>query len=497
MLALAAPQAMAIQGVRSAQVPDRAPVITSRGQSYSTWSAFTQSSQFRNLGLRCASPDFDPSHFSTAMLAPSDCAYGSTTVKPEYDPGVIYTIPVVVHVIQKSNGQGYISPAKVQSQIDVLNEDFLAIAGSDGAPGTDSAIQFELASVDPSGSPTTGITYSTNDTWYGDGGGYWNSLAWDTKNYLNIYTNSASGNLGYVPGFPQGGNLVGSKSDRVVVLWSSFGQNGPIGPPYNKGRTTTHEVGHYLGLYHTFQGGCASSACYTSGDTVCDTNRESSPTYGCSANKSSCGSSDPIHNYMDYSDDLCMWEFTPEQVNRMRCTLENWRPDLAVPNLGPGPGTPVCLGDGSGASCPCGNAGAGGEGCANSTGKGAVLTAAGSSSGALLTASGIPSVSNDTLSLTASQVPIAPGFFMAGTLTPGGMDGEIFQNGLRCINPNQRLQKLNNGGTIPLPSAPSISMLTSAAPGDTQYFQYWYRNGTGLCSAGINSTNALEVTWGL
>ena len=149
-----------------------------------------------------------------------------------------------------------------------------------------------------------------------------------------------------------------------------------------------------------------------------------------------------------------------------------------------------CEGDGAanggGIDCPCNNNGNPGEGCDN-----------GSGSGGLLTAAGVPSVSNDTLSLTASQIPVVPGFFMAGTLTPGGMDGEIFQNGLRCINPNQRLQKLNNGGTIPLPSAPSISMLTSAAPGDTQYFQYWYRNGTGLCSAGINSTNALEVTWGL
>ena len=107
------------------------------------------------------------------------------------------------------------------------------------------------------------------------------------------------------------------------MLWSSIGLNAPIGPPYNLGRTTTHEVGHYLGLYHTFDGGCApASGCNTNGDLICDTNPESSPNFS-PCNRSTCGSPDPTNNYMDYSDDICMTEFTEEQARRMRCTLEN------------------------------------------------------------------------------------------------------------------------------------------------------------------------------
>lgn len=276
------------------------------------------------------------------VVAPSDCAYGSTSPNPAYNPTTTLTIPVVVHVIQNSSGTGFISAALVQSQIDILNEDFLAMAGTLGAPGTNSEIQFELASTDPAGNPTSGITYTTNTSWYNDSGSYWNSLSWDTNNYLNIYTNSAGGFLGYVPDIPQGG-IVGSASDRVVVYWASFGRNGPIGPPYNKGRTTTHEVGHYLGLYHTFDGGCGAGSCYTSGDRICDTNPESSSTLGCPGSKSSCGSADPFHNYMDYTDDICMWEFSPEQANRMRCTLENWRPALANTGGPPPTGSAVSL----------------------------------------------------------------------------------------------------------------------------------------------------------
>lgn len=304
------------------------PVMTVDGAPFSSWHDYTHSDLFQQKGLRCGIVA-GPVNAPLRDGPPSDCSYSQTNPSLDYHPLVAkYGIPVVVHIIRSDDGsQGDISEAMVQSQIDILNEDFLAIAGTNGEYGTDVQIEFYLASQDPNGDPTTGITYSNDTAWFNDNGGYWNSLAWDTNRYLNIYTNRASGALGYVPNLPQGG-IVGRSEDRVVILWSSFGRNGPIGSPYDQGRTTTHEVGHYLGLQHPFSGGCASpSACYTNGDLICDTNPESSPTWGC-YDSNSCDSPDPIHNYLDYSDDLCMEEFTWEQTLRLRCTLENYRPDL-------------------------------------------------------------------------------------------------------------------------------------------------------------------------
>jgi hypothetical protein len=263
----------------------------------------------------------------TPEISP-DCGYNTTAPKARYAPSFIYEIPVVVHVIQNNSGKGAISAAMVRSQIEVLNEDFRARQGTPGAPGFDTRIQFHLATKDPNGANTTGITNSTNNQWFRDRGSYWNTLAWDTNRFLNIYTNSGGGSLGYVPDIPQSGTLVGSKSDRIVIAWDSFGRNSP-GAPYNQGRTLTHEVGHYLGLLHTFDNRCGTSACNTTGDLICDTNPVNSPNYGCPSQASSCNTTDPFHNYMDYGDDTCLWEFTSEQTRRMRCTVEHWRPNLA------------------------------------------------------------------------------------------------------------------------------------------------------------------------
>lgn len=276
---------------------------------------------------RCGSPEPEARGIDSRS-PPSDCGYFTNTPKPEYDPSFFYNIPVVFHVIENNSGNGYLSPATIQDQIDILNEDFQAIAGSPGAPGTNAEIRFHLAQIDPDGNPTTGITYVTSNSWYVDSGNYWSSQAWDTNHYLNIYTNAPPCCYGYVSGFPSEG-IAGQASDRVVLWWEAVGRDPTSGWPLNMGRTATHEVGHYLGLYHTFCGGCGSDvACYSTGDLICDTNGESTSTLGCPGSKSSCGSADPIHNYMDYTDDPCLWEFTPEQVNRMRCTLEHWRTDL-------------------------------------------------------------------------------------------------------------------------------------------------------------------------
>jgi hypothetical protein len=294
---------------------------------FTSWFEYSGSDFFRNNDMRCGTAP--PMSDGKIQAGTGDCSSSFNNPLPEYAPSVAhYRIPVVVHVMTHKNGSGNISDALILSQIDILNEDFQALAGSNGQNGIDVEIEFFLATTDPNGNPTNGITRSQNVKWYNDSGNYWSSLAWDTNRYLNIYTNTASGNLGYAY-VPNGGGVVGNIADRVVILWSSFGANAPIGPPYNLGRTTTHEVGHYLGLYHTFQGGCASaSGCQSNGDLICDTNPESGPNYSpCS--RSTCGSPDPTDNYLDYSDDICMQRFTSDQARRMRCTLENFRVDLA------------------------------------------------------------------------------------------------------------------------------------------------------------------------
>ncbi|GAB4156450.1 MAG: hypothetical protein Fur0037_24750 [Planctomycetota bacterium] len=276
---------------------------------------------------RCLTPPRAP---GGAGIDNSDCDANNTNPSSAYAPTSVYRIPVVVHVIENSAGQGHLSQAIVQSQIDVLNEDYRARAGTPGASGTDARIEFFLASVDPQGAPTSGVTYTVNDLWFQDVGNYWSALAWDTNRYLNFYTNTAAGALGYVPSLPQAGGLAGTLADRVVIAWHAFGRPALGGAPYDSGRSATHEVGHYLGLYHTFDGGCGSaSACYTTGDLICDTDPEASPRFGCPSNATSCATPDPVHNYMDYTDDSCMTGFTPEQVRRMRCTLQSYRPLLA------------------------------------------------------------------------------------------------------------------------------------------------------------------------
>ena len=331
--ALVALPALLLQALAGASAfassPDPAPVVLN-GVEYASWAEWIRSDAFR----RCGTPE--PST-GEPLGVPNDCGLNNTAILPEYEPGAPITITVVFHVITTTPGTtGNVTDENILEQVEILNEDFQALLGTNGQNGTNAMIRFELATTDPSGNPTDGITRSANSTWYNDSGSYWNTLAWDPSRYLNIYTNSAGGNLGYVPFLPQQGG-VGTLADRVVILWSTVGRDAPIGPPYDQGRSATHEVGHYLGLFHTFQGGCASGTppgCYTSGDRICDTNSESAPVFACPPSSITCGTIDPFHNYMDYSDDLCMEEFTSEQVNRMRCTLEHWRPDLHLSAVG-------------------------------------------------------------------------------------------------------------------------------------------------------------------
>lgn len=237
----------------------------------------------------------------------------------------IITIPVVVHVVY-SNSNENISAAQIQSQIDVLNEDFRR-TNSDRdnvwPQADDSGIEFCLASIDPNGNATTGITrtsstrtsWGTNDAIKSASQG--GVTAWDTSQYLNMWIgNIGGGILGYAQ-FP--GGL--ASTDGLVMGPQYFGSSAKgsgfyLSAPFDLGRTTTHEVGHFLNLRHIWgDGGCGVD------DFVEDTPLAGASNGGCTIGTTSCGSVDMVQNYMDYTDDDCMNLFTAGQVARMRSTL--------------------------------------------------------------------------------------------------------------------------------------------------------------------------------
>ena len=258
----------------------------------------------------------------------------------------IITIPTVVHVIY-SNSNENISDAQINSQIDVLNLDFRLLnldSNNDWPQNADSEIEFCLASVDPNGNSTTGITrtssnttsWGTNDAMkFSSNGGV---DAWPTGDYLNIWVcNIGGGILGYAQ-FPGGA----SNTDGVVVGPNYFGTTGYLSPPFDLGRTTTHEVGHWLNLRHIWgDGNCNVD------DFVADTPASDNPNYGCATGHSSCNSTDMVENYMDYSDDACMHLFTEGQKTRMRALFDTggFRASLLNSN-GCGTGTAPSCNDG-------------------------------------------------------------------------------------------------------------------------------------------------------
>ena len=195
--------------------------IEVNGLGFDSWSSFLGSDYFKTEGLRCGAPNRTTREilYGARRGIPSDCTSTSTSTNPTpaYDPNALYEIQVVVHIIMDTAcAQGVISDALVASQIDILNEGLLALLGTNGGNGTDAQIRFVLASQDENGTPSTGITRDCNDTWFADGGNYFTQLSedWDPNRYINIYTNQAGGNLGYVPFLPSdsGGSLVGTCS---------------------------------------------------------------------------------------------------------------------------------------------------------------------------------------------------------------------------------------------------------------------------------------------
>jgi len=280
--------------------------------------SYLRSDYFRENGMRCGTkaPPMTRT-LSVAERSVAHCASSLTSLQDEYWPtSVTYVLPVWFHVIYRSDGTGYVTDSRIRAQIQALNEDYAALAGTAGANGFNTRIQFELV----------GITRTVNDAWFDDDNenAYKPVLNKDPSRYVNIYTTSAAGYLGYAY-FPQGS--AGMWWDGIVLLHTVVGgrNNASYYPAYNQGRTLVHEMGHYLGLYHTFghsEGSCENT--YTGGDLIVDTPAEGVIHYDC-IQTTSCGSLDPIHNYMSYTDDSCMYQFSREQANRTVCSLVNYR----------------------------------------------------------------------------------------------------------------------------------------------------------------------------
>lgn len=219
-------------------------------------------------------------------------------------------INVYFHVVNNGSGvsNGDVPDSQIRDQINVLNNAY--------AP---SGYSFSLVATDR----------TTNSNWYSNCYGsaesaMKNALRKGTAKDLNLYTcNPSGGILGYAT-FPSS-YTSSPKLDGVVILYSSV--PGGSASPYNLGDTGTHEVGHWMGLYHTFQGGCAKSAT-SGGDFVSDTPAERSSAFGCPAGRDTCTNLpglDPINNFMDYTDDSCMFEFTGGQNSRMNSQFAAYR----------------------------------------------------------------------------------------------------------------------------------------------------------------------------
>jgi hypothetical protein len=248
----------------------------------------------------------------------------------------LITIPVVVHVVYRTEEEN-VSKAQINSQLAVLNKDFRA-TNTDKANVppvwtglvADANVQFELATANPNGNPTDGITRThTNRSSFGTDDSVKSASTggkrgWPRNDYLNVWVcNLAGGYLGYAQ-FPGGPG----QTDGVVITHSAFGTQGTATAPFNLGRTATHEVGHWLNLRHIW----ADTNDCSGSDQVADTPNSQLPNYGTpSFPHISCNNGpngDMFMNYMDYVDDAAMFMFTVGQSARMNACLAGPRKKL-------------------------------------------------------------------------------------------------------------------------------------------------------------------------
>jgi hypothetical protein len=231
------------------------------------------------------------------------------------------TVPVAFHVIRKdaTAGGGDLSQAQVNAQIDVLSSAYQSSGFRFALSSTTRTTESSWFNMVPGGSDHrrfdrgSGKEHKMKESLYRGGPGT-----------LNIYTASLGKQvLGwtYFPSEFVGGKARARYLDGVVVDYRSL-PGGSLSP-YNEGDTATHEIGHWLGLLHTFQNGCDAP-----GDFVDDTAYEASPAFGCPVGRDTCvgqPGADPISNFMDYAQDSCMSSFTPGQGERMRTAWAAYR----------------------------------------------------------------------------------------------------------------------------------------------------------------------------
>nr|WP_221376349.1 zinc metalloprotease [Actinoplanes polyasparticus] len=298
---------------------------------------------------RCGSEDVhrrllnESLNYRLNRAAIENLAFAFATGEEQPSRAEVVTIPVVVHVVHNTDEQN-LSEEQIDTQIAVLNEDFRAAnADLKGVPKVwqglvaDARLEFRRASVDPEGNPTTGVTrrrtdvrsFSDNDAvkFTARGG----ADAWPADRYLNVWVCQLGGGLlGYAQ-FPGGPPA----TDGVVITHTGFGTTGTAAAPFNLGRTTTHEIGHWLNLFHI--GGDDGTGC-SGTDFVADTPNQSGQNFGTPTFPSiTCNNApdgDMFMNYMDYTDDVAMFMFTHGQILRVEACLAGPRRNLVAPVAG-------------------------------------------------------------------------------------------------------------------------------------------------------------------